>query len=151
MKEGMEMATKTKLREFLRDKNGNAAVEFIFTTAMLILVFSVLVSALVYVTQFYSASYICRRAVRTIEVTGKYDVQAINTLASELGGDALEDLNISVSANYFSGRKIQLRDEFTVRLRAVHRINVFMMGNTRFSIDLPIEINLSGRSEVFWR
>ena len=118
---------------------------------MLILIFAVLVSALVYVTQFYSASYIARRVVRTIEVTGEYDEQAIRTLANELGGTALEDLDITVDATYFSGRKIQLRDEFTVRLDAVHRINILMMGDTPVSLDLPIEIDLSGRSEVYWK
>ena len=145
------MAAKMKFRGYLRDRKGNSAVEFIFTTAMLILIFAVLISALVYVTQFYSASYICRRVVRTIEVTGEYDELEIQSLADELGGTALEDLNISVTASYFRGRKIQLRDEFTVQLRAVHRINIFMMGGSPVSIDLPIEIKLSGRSEVFWK
>ena len=145
------MAAKMKLRGYLRSKEGNSAVEFIFTTAMLILIFAVLISALVYVTQFYSASYICRRVVRTIEVTGEYNEHEVQSLADELGGAALEDLDISVAASYFRGRKIQLRDEFTVQLRAVHRINIFMMGGSPVSIDLPIEIKLSGRSEVFWK
>ena len=121
------------------------------TVAMLILIFSVLVSALVYVTQFYSASYICRRVVRTIEVTGEYNEQNIRSLADELGGTALEDLDITVDATYFSDRKIQLRDEFTVHLTACHRINILMLGADPVYIDLPIEIDLSGRSEVFWK
>lgn len=145
------MAARMKLRGYLRDRKGNSAVEFIFTTAMLILIFAVLISALVYVTQFYSASYICRRVVRTIEITGEYNEHEVQSLADELGGAALDDLNISVTASYFRGRKIQLRDEFTVQLRAVHRINIFMMGGSPVSIDLPIEIKLSGRSEVFWK
>ena len=145
------MAAMKKLRRYLREREGNASVEFIFTTAMLILVFSVLVSALVYVTQYYSASYICRRVVRTIEVTGKYDTHAVNTLANELGGSALENLNIRVDATYCGGNRIQLRNEFTVHLSAVHRINILMMRSQRFSINLPINISLSGRSEVFWR
>ena len=145
------MAARMKLRGYLSDRKGNSAVEFIFTTAMLILIFAVLISALVYVTQFYSASYICRRVVRTIEITGEYNEREVQSLADELGGAALDDLNISVTASYFRGRKIQLRDEFTVQLRAVHRINIFMMGGSPVSIDLPIEIKLSGRSEVFWK
>ena len=145
------MAARMKLRGYLSDRKGNSAVEFIFTTAMLILIFAVLISALVYVTQFYSASYICRRVVRTIEVTGEYNEHEVQSLADELGGAALEELNISVAASYFRGRKIQLRDEFTVQLRAVHKINIFMMGGSPVSIDLPIEIKLSGRSEVFWK
>ena len=121
------------------------------TVAMLVLIFACLVFALVYVTQFYSASYICRRVVRTIEVTGEYNEKNIRSLADELGGTALEDLDIPVDATYFSGRKIQLRDEFTVHLTACHRINILMLGADPVYIDLPIEIDLSGRSEVFWK
>ena len=145
------MAAKMNLRGYLRERKGNSAVEFIFTTAMLILIFAVLVSALVYVTQFYSASYIARRVVRTIEITGEYDEQAIRTLADGLGGTALEDLSITVDATYFKDRKIQLRDEFTVHLDAVNRINILVMGDDPVSLDLPIEIDLSGRSEVYWK
>lgn len=145
------MAAKMNLRGYLRERKGNSAVEFIFTTAMLILIFAVLVSALVYVTQFYSASYIARRVVRTIEITGEYDEQAIRTLADGLGGTALEDLNITVDATYFKDRKIQLRNEFTVHLDAVNRINILVMGDDPVSVDLPIEIDLSGRSEVYWK
>ena len=145
------MAAKINLRGYLRDRKGSSAVEFIMTVAMLILIFAVLVSAMVYVTQFYSASYICRRVVCTIEVTGEYNEQDIRALTDELGGTALEDLDINVDASYFSGRKIQLRDEFTVHLTANHRINILMMGADPVYIDLPINIDLSGRSEVFWK
>lgn len=145
------MAAKISLRGCLRERKGSSAVEFIMTVAMLILIFAVLVSALVYVTQFYSASYICRRVVRTIEVTGEYNEQDIRALADELGGTALEELDITVDATYVSGRKIQLRDEFTVHLTACHRINILMLGADPVYIDLPIEIDLSGRSEVFWK
>ena len=61
------MAAKMNLRGYLRERKGNSAVEFIFTTAMLILIFAVLVSALVYVTQFYSASYIARSIIDNLE------------------------------------------------------------------------------------
>ena len=145
------MAAKMDFGGYLRERKGNSAVEFIFTTAMLILIFAVLVSALVYVTQFYSASYIARRVVRTIEITGEYDEQEIRTLADGLGGTALEELNITVDATYFKDRKIQLRDEFTVHLDAVNRINILVMGDDPVSLDLPIEIDLSGRSEVYWK
>ena len=83
------MAARSK--GFLRQRRGDAAIEFIMTAAMLILVFAMLVSAMVYVTEYYSASYICRRAVRTIEVEGQYNEAAIRTLAEGLGGNALQN------------------------------------------------------------
>ena len=64
---------KFRLRRFLRARNGDAAVEFVMTAAMLILLVAVLITTLLYVTKYYTASYICRRVVRTIEVTGEYN------------------------------------------------------------------------------
>lgn len=145
------MAARKRLRGLLREKKGDAAVEIIFTTAMLILVFSVLVTALVYVTEYYNASYICRRVVRTIETSGEYDRWEISELAETLGGDALDDLRITVNANFLSGKRIQLREEFNVKLAAVHRIDLMMFKNRSISINLPIQVMLSGRSEVFWK
>ncbi len=145
------MAARRKLRACLRSGKGSAAVEFIMTAAMLILTFAVLISALIYVTQYYNASYICRRVVRTIEVTGEYDEQAVNSLANELGGGTMDGLSIQVEASYFRDHKIQLRDEFIVSLSAGYVIPILQFGNNPVEIRLPIMIRLSGRSEVFWK
>lgn len=145
------MAVRSKLCGCLRSRKGSSAVEFIMTAAMLILTFAVLISALIYVTQYYNASYICRRVVRTIEVTGEYDEHAVNTLADELGGRAMDDLAIQVEAHYFEGHKIQLRDEFKVSLRANYTIPILQLGAAPVEVRLPITIRLSGRSEVFWK
>ncbi len=145
------MAVKRRLCGWLRSRKGSSAVEFIMTAAMLILTFAILISALIYVTQFYNASYICRRVVRTIEVTGEYDERTVNALADELGGRAMDNLAIQVEAHYFRGRKIQLRDEFSVRLRANYTIPILQFGGRPVEMRLPITIRLSGRSEVFWK
>ena len=78
-----------------------------------------------------------------------YEFKVITAVV--LGGTALEDLDITVDATYCGGRRIQLRYEFTVHLNASHRINILMMGADPVYIDLPINIDLSGRSEVFWK
>jgi len=145
------MAVKMKLCGYLRSKKGSSAVEFIMTAAMLILTFAVLISAMIYVTQYYNASYIARRVVRTIEVTGEYDEQAVNALANELGGRAMDDLAIQVETHYFQGRKIQLRNEFRVTLRANYTIPILQFGARPVEVRLPITIRLSGRSEVYWK
>ncbi len=145
------MAARLRLFHRLRSRKGSSAVEFIMTAAMLILTFAVLVSALIYVTQYYNASYICRRVVRTIEVTGRYDVAAVNALADELGGRAMDDLSIQVEASYLQNRRIQLRDEFRVRLTANYTIRVLQFGRSSVNVRLPITIRLSGRSEVYWK
>lgn len=146
------VSARDRLRRLLRGRKGDAAIEFVMTAAMMILIFATLITAMVYVTQYYSASYICRRAVRAIEVAGEYDATDIRTLAEDLGGDALHNMSITVTAPFVSGgRRIQLHDEFTLRLQAVYRINILQLGEDPVYIELPIQIRLSGRSEVFWK
>jgi hypothetical protein len=145
------MAVSRKLSKVLRDRKGDAAIEFIMVTAMLILVFSVLVTALVYVTQVYNASYITRRVVRQIETTGEYNEHTVQTLVNELGGDALSGVKIQVEAGYCSGKKIQLRDSFSVTLTANYPVRIVQFGSSVISLDLPIQIRLAGRSEVYWK
>ena len=145
------MAVSRKLSKVLRDRKGDAAIEFIMVTAMLILVFSVLVTALVYVTQVYSASYITRRVVRQIETTGEYNEHTVQSLVKELGGDALSGVKIKVEAGYCSGKKIQLRDGFSVTLTAKYPVRIVQFGSSVISLDLPIQIRLAGRSEVYWK
>ena len=145
------MAVRKRLYSYLRSKKGSSAVEFIMTAAMLILTFAVLISALIYVTQYYNASYICRRVVRTIEVTGEYDERTVSTLANELGGRAMDNLVIRVEAHYVRNHKIQLRDEFKVTLRANYTIRILQFGRRAVEVRLPITIRLSGRSEVYWK
>ena len=145
------MAVSRKLSKVLRDRKGDAAIEFIMVTAMLILVFSVLVTALVYVTQVYSASYITRRVVRQIETTGEYNEHTVQSLVKELGGDALSGVKIQVEAGYCSGKKIQLRNGFSVTLTANYPVRIVQFGSSVISLDLPIQIRLAGRSEVYWK
>ena len=147
------MAACQRIRARLRQKNGDAAVDLIMTVAMLILIFAVLVTALIYITEFYTASYICRRVVRTIEISGEYNERTVYDLANSLGGNNLENMTITVTAPYMRwwNRKIQLRDEFTVRLSANYPIQIMMLGSRPIRVNLPIQLKLSGRSEVFWK
>lgn len=140
-----------RLRRLLRRKDGDSAVEFIMTSAVLILVFAMLVSALVYVTQYYNASFICRKVARSIEVSGQYNAAEVNAITDDHGGDALSNLRVQVTASYFSGRKIQLRDSFTVTLTADYRIAILRFGSSPLYLDLPIKVRLTGMSEVYWR
>ena len=144
------MAVCQRVRARLRQKNGDAAVDLIMTVAMLILIFAVLVTALIYISEYYSVSYICRRVVRTIEVTGEYNERTVYDLANSLGGDNIENMTITVTAPYRrNSKKIQLRDEFTVRLSADYPIQILMLGSRPIRVNLPIQLKLSGRSEVF--
>jgi hypothetical protein len=145
------MAVSKGIKRLLHSKKGDAAIEFIMVTAMLLLTFSALITALVYVTQVYNAGFITRQVVRNIETTGEYNERAVQDLVNELGGSALSGKTVKVEASYFKGKKIQLRDGFTVTLTANYPIRIVQFGSQVFTLDLPIQIRLRGRSEVYWK
>ncbi len=145
------MAAVKKLRSLLKGKKGDEAVSFLLTTAMLIFVFATLISAMVYIMQYYDASYLCRRVVRSIEITGVYDETETRSLIDRLAGSGLEDIDVQVDAVYFSGKKIQLRQTFSVTLSANYGVTILELGGAPVVIDLPIKVKVSGMSEVFWK
>jgi hypothetical protein len=122
------MAVVKKVRGLLRQKKGDEAVSFLMTTAMLVLIFAVLVSALIYIMQYYNASYMCRRVVRSIEITGVYDETETRDLVNSMASSGMEDIDVQVDAVYFSGRKIQLRQSFSVTLTASYKITILELG-----------------------
>ncbi|MEA4893983.1 MAG: DUF4320 family protein [Oscillospiraceae bacterium] len=145
------MAVIKKLRSLLREKKGDEAVSFLMTTAMLVLIFAVLVSAMIYIMEYYNASYLCRRVVRSIEITGVYDETETMDLVSSLSGSDMDDIDVQVDAVYFSGNKIQLRQTFNVTLTSSYKITILQLGESSVTVDLPIRVRVSGMSEVFWK
>lgn len=145
------MAALKRLRCLLREKKGDEAVSFLMTTAMLVLIFAVLVSAMIYIVQYYNASYMCRRVVRSIEITGVYDEAETRSIVARMERSDLEHVNVQVDAVYYSGRKIQLRQTFSVTLTGSYRLTLLTLGGKPIALDLPITVKAAGMSEVYWR
>lgn len=145
------MAVVKKLKSLLREKKGDEAVSFLMTTTMLVLVFAVLVSAMIYIMQYYSASYMCRRVVRGIEITGVYDETETRNMVSKMKSADFENVNVQVDTEYYSGNKIQLRQIFNVTLTGSYRINILTLGSKPVALKLPITVKVAGMSEVYWR
>jgi hypothetical protein len=145
------MAVLKRLRCLLREKKGDGAVSFLMTTAMLVLIFAVLVSAMIYIMQYYNASYMCRRVVRSIEITGVYDEAETRNIVAQMQSADLENVNVQVDAVYYSGRKIQLRQTFSVTLTGSYRITILTLAGNPVALDLPIKVKVAGMSEVYWK
>jgi len=145
------MAVVHKARHLLRQKRGDEAVSFLLTTAMLVLIFAVLVSAMVYIMQYYNASYICRRVVRSIEITGVYDETETKNIVDQMKNSDMEGIGVQVDAVYYSGKKIQLRQTFNVTLTSSYRITILELGENPITVDLPIRVKVAGMSEVYWK
>ena len=145
------MAVVNKVRGLLRQNEGDEAVSFLLTTAMLVFIFATLVSAMIYIMQYYNASYICRRVVRSIEIAGQYDEAETMNIVSSMAGAGLEDIDVQVDAVYVGGRKIQLRQTFSVTLTTGYEITILELGENPIVITLPIKVKVAGMSEVYWK
>ena len=145
------MAVAKKLKNLLQDKKGDEAVSFLLTTAMLVFIFATLVSALIYIMQYYNASYICRRVVRSIEIAGQYDETETTNIVKDISNPGLEDIDIQVDAEFFSERKIQLRQTFSVTLSASYKITILQLGNDPLELSLPIRVKVVGMSETYYK
>lgn len=140
----------TRLRSILRDHRGDAAIEFLAITLLIIFVFCTLITGFLYVAKYYNTAYVCRRIVREIETDGEYNESIAQSRASVLGD------NTSVSVRYkatgapiSSGAKIQLLDEFTVRLETDYTINIFTVGSNAIELPMDIAVEMTGMSEVY--
>lgn len=145
------MAVVNKIRSLLRQKKGDEAVSFLLTTAMLVLIFVTLISAMIYIMQYYDTSYLCRRVVRSIEITGVYDETETRDIIDRMKNSDLEDIDVQVDAAYFSGKKIQLRQTFSVTLTASYKITILELGENPIVMNLPIRVKVAGMSEVYWK
>ena len=145
------MVAVTKIKNLLQEKKGDEAVSFLLTTAMLVFIFATLVSAMIYIMQYYNASYICRRVVRSIEITGRYDETETQKIVDQLQSPDLENIGVQVDAVYFNGREIQLRQTFSVTLTASYKITILEFGEEPIVVELPIKVKVAGMSEVYWK
>ena len=142
-----------KLKQRLKQRKGDVATETLGSFLVLMMVFASLILVLVYIMNYYTACYVCRRAVRSVEIAGQYVASDVNTLVHGVGGSGLSDLNVAISnVSYFQGTKIQLQSPFTITLKANFPIKIASFGNgPPVAINLPIQISMRGYSEVYWK
>ena len=141
-----------KMRRLLRSRRGDIAIEAIASIGMQIFLLFVVFAAMVYMLQFYKAGYTCRRVVREIETSGEYNESNVRALTARLAGGGLENLVITVNADYLTGTQhIQLRDDFTVSLTAEYPVTLAVLGGDPVRLRMPIGISMAGMSEVYWK
>ena len=140
-----------KLKNLLTDRRGSEAVSFLLTTAMLLCIFATIVTTFVYISQSYNAAYLCRKVTRQIEVTGEYDRIEVDSQLSQIEDGDLQNLEIEVTADYFAENKIQLCEDFTVKLTADYKIKIVQVGSNTLELSLPIRAQVGGMSEVYWK
>ncbi len=141
----------SKIKRLVADRRGSEAVGFLLTTLLLILIFATIILAFVYILQYYSASTLCQKIVRSIEIQGAYDETEVQRLISQAASPELEGIHLELETAYFKENKIQLRTPFVLRFSAGYKIKILQTGGKPVEISLPINIRARGMSEVYWK
>lgn len=146
---------KNGVARFIRDKDGSDSVEMIATTSVLITFILVAFMFFTYVFEVELCASATRRVVRDVEVAGVINASAINeNFKKYLDGDnVLYNKKATVTrADLISGTNhIQLKHTFEIKGSCKYRIRLINPGSYEgFYIDIPINTEQRGMSEVFW-
>lgn len=154
-------AIQKKLKKTAADRSGSESIEFLGTLVPLLLIVLSLICIFAYIYRVSTLNYICRRAVRSIEITGTYNPTETQTLVDRLKAKNAAPVEVKVtdaSGTSLNGAncKIQLRNTFTVTLVSSYTPLFFGPGGTsKYSSwnngTIPITTSVSGMSEVFFK
>lgn len=159
--------TRTKWRRYpsiknikhaIENKSGSEVIEMVYSTAALMMLILSTMLIIGYAIQVNQVSYAGKRVARYIEVAGQADQTDMDTLLKEL----LPNKNhlgatVSVTADNWenvASRKIQLRENFTVHISASYPLTLANPGDGSaytFTLGIPINVYITGQSEVYWK
>jgi len=150
-----------KPQQLRQDRRGDIFVNTLISVLVFTVVLITFVNlAGVFVT-YQNLSYLTKNIARSVELAGGVDfaVEAKIAVAdAELRGrfcDGLESTATGeiITADYFSGSHIQLRDRFTVTCRCIYKVPIITpkLGLEPVTIDIPLAVTIEGMSEVYWK
>ncbi len=133
-------------------KNGEAFIEVLFQFAVimsLIFCFITLWKPFIYKQ---NVDYMAKTLVRAVEANGRIDGN-ITALANELKSKMGVNPTIIWDAPYITGtNKIQLRRKFQLKIQDTIQIKLFEPTfGSPVTIDIPIEKEFVGISQVYWK
>lgn len=152
----MKLPTPKRIMKAIRDKSGSEALEMVYGCAALCALILSAMMILGYAMQTNNVAYAGKRIARYIEVSGQANQTDLDALLRELLPNAskigakvtIEDVSYVNPAK----RTIQLREKFTVHIKAKYPLTLANPGNfTPITFDLPINVYVNGQSEIYWK
>ena len=152
----MKLPTPKRIMKAIRDKSGSEALEMVYGCAALCALILSAMMILGYAMQTNNVAYAGKRIARYVEVSGQANQTDLDALLRELLPNAskigakvtIEDVSYVNPAK----RTIQLREKFTVHIKAKYPLTLANPGNfTPITFDLPINVYVNGQSEIYWK
>lgn len=143
-----------RICKLMKDKTGSTMIGALVGTLMCLMILLTCISVLAFFSYYNEVQYICRKMVRTIEVSGLVDEQTYLVFDELKAATGKTDAAIIIDANYFDteNTKIQLRETFTVTVSDSYTFKIFNASpEGALAISIPIEISYTGVSEKYWK
>jgi hypothetical protein len=97
-------------------------------------------------------NHITRRVVRVIELEGQVSDKAYDVFYRLKQQTNLSPEMTIEDVEYYDGRKIQLRDTFTVTMTYSHPFTIFTPSFAPpVQINIPMRASITGMSEKYWK
>ena len=146
-----------KVKAFLKARDGSEALEMVYSACALCFIILTAMLIIGYALQTNQVSYAAKRTARYVEVGGTATQRELNIMLREMLPNA-DKLGATVSvenATWYGNsvyRKIQLRDGFTIKIKAYYEVPLAVPGaDSAVKLRLPITVRVSGQSEVYWK
>lgn len=144
------------IKHAIKNRSGSEALEMVYSTFALMLLILSTMMIIGYAIQVNQVSYAGKRVARYVEVAGQADQTDLDTLLKELlPNQSKLGATVTVTTDNWenvASRKIQLRENFTVHISASYPLMLANPGyGSSYTIKLPINVNVNGQSEVYWK
>ena len=143
-----------RICRIMKENTGMTMVGALVATLMCIVILLTCISVLAFFSYYNEVQYICRKMVRTIEVSGLVDEQTYTVFEQLKDTTGKAKATMTVDATYFDteNTKIQLRNTFTVTVTDSYTFRIFNVSpDSALAVEIPIRIKYTGVSEKYWK
>lgn len=138
------------MTRMLKNQRGDLNVGFLIQFFCFICALLTVISLFQVFTTHSNVSFVARRVARAVEVTGAYDSNITAYFSELVDTVGLQGARLDIDASYIpGGKRIQLRDRFTVTVSYDGEWLLFQPLGYRVALPLYYRGRISGMSEVF--
>jgi hypothetical protein len=139
-------------KKLLSSQKGSSYFDLMIKTLVVITLTATVISFLSIFTTYLNLNHITRRVVRVIELEGQVSDKAYDVFYRLKQQTNLSPEMTIEDVEYYDGRKIQLRDTFTVTMTYSHPFTIFTPSFAPpVQINIPMRASITGMSEKYWK
>ena len=139
-------------QKLLSDKKGSSYFDLMIKTLVVLTLMVTVISFLSIFTTYLNLNHVCRRVVRVVELEGQVSDKAYDVFYRLKQQTGISPNLIVEDVTYSDGKKIQLRDTFTITMTYKHPFTILTPSfASPVVIQIPMKVSITGMSEKYWK